>query len=200
MKYCTLILLICINVANAMAQCQIDTINITNIKSNFPIVAKSSDLQYVPGVRKWHYCYNVKGYIYPSHRVSDTCYSYRVNQVYADNYKLSYLETGNNIRMEYIWLTKNGTFWMDIGGLVLCRNQTLDAVCKHFNYSDTVAEYGTGPLIVGTKCENRTQYILAFSTGEPLNTKMVLIFDKRRKLQIIMMDYYNPANLKIEER
>lgn len=197
MKYRLLLMFISLSVFAFAQKAKIDTINISIIKSNYPLIAKTDDLHFIPDVRHWHICFNVKGQLYPSHS-SDTFYVFYANQIYADKYKLSYLKTESDVRLEYIWLKKNKKFWMDYRGLVLRNNTSLDDVNHFFRYDGSEAEYGIGPLIIGNRCENIPQYILSFRTGEPNNTRITLIFDKKKRLKIIYMDYYHPTNLIIE--
>lgn len=194
MKYIMLLIFISLSVFVSAQQTKIDTIIISIIKSNYPLIAKTEDLHFIPDVRQWHSCFNVKGQLYPSHS-SDSFYVFYANQISADKYKLSYLETGSDARLEYIWLKKNKKFWMDYRGLILRNNTSLSDVNIFFKYDESEAEYGIGPLIIGNRCKNIPQYILSFSTGEPNNTKITLIFDRKKRLKIIHMDYYHPSNL-----
>ena len=176
---------------------EMDTIKISEVKSNYPIIAKTIDLQYVPNIHKWHYYYNLKGQHYPSlpSLGSAVFYYFYVNQIVADKYKLSYFETRDEIRMEYIVLSKNKKFWMRTKGLLLTYTTSLEEVIKYFECDSTDVEQRYGPLMIGNKFKTICHYVLCFSTGEPLKTKITLTFNKRKRLEIIQITYYHPHNM-----
>ena len=61
LKMRTLLLTILFVPFLAIAQTSnLDTIALADCKANYPIIGTTADLQFVPKVRKWHYCYNVK--------------------------------------------------------------------------------------------------------------------------------------------
>ena len=94
----------------------LDTIALAECKANYPIIGTTADLQFVPDVAKWHYCYNVKNQRYPTSRLTDTIFYYSANQIYGDDYEISYLENEGKIRLEYILLKKHKKFKMNVGG------------------------------------------------------------------------------------
>ena len=171
-----------------------DTIKLSEAKSNYPIIARTIDLQFVPNVHKWHYCSNIQGQCYPDYE-SSVFYVYKANQICSDNYFLSFIETDDEIRMEYIVLSKNKEFWMRTKGLLLTYTTSLEEVLKYFEYDSADVEQRFGPLMIGNKFKTICHYVLCFSTGEPLETKIILTFNKRKRLEIIQIAYYHPNNM-----
>ena len=190
--------------AIAQAPC-LDTIALADCKANYPIIGTTADLQFVPKVRKWHYCYNVKNQRYPTSRLTDTIFYYCANQIFGDDYEISYLENYGKIRLEYILLKKHKKFKMNVGGfswsngLTLQYKTSLNEVLKHFNNDTTrlTLEGGYGPLLMGTKFKTMWHVTSVFYTGEPCHTQMSLTFNKRKELIIIEIDYFEQEHLKV---
>lgn len=182
-----------------------DTLSLADCKANYPIIGTVSDLQHVPNIRKWHYCYNVKNQRYPLPRISDTIYYYSANQIYGDDFEISYLENNGRIRLEYILLKKHRKFKMNIGargwsnGLTLKYKTSLEDVMKHFNrdVSNLSLNGGRAPLMIGTRYKTMWHVIPVFYTGEPYDTTISLTFNKHKKLIIIEIDYYEHGYINI---
>ena len=183
----------------------LDTIAIADCKANYPIIGTTADLQFVPKVTKWYYCYNVKNQRYPIPRSTDTIFYYCANQIFGDDYEISYLENDGKIRLEYVLLKKHKKFKMNIGGfgwsggLTLQYKTSLKEVLKYFNKDITclTCEGGRGPLLMGTNLKTMWHITLVFYTGEPYYTQISLTFNKRKELIIIEIDYYEQEHLKV---
>jgi hypothetical protein len=191
-----------ITVAQSKGQ---DTLPLAECKATYPIIGSVEDLQFVPDVQKWHYCYNVKNQRYPLPRTSDTIYYYRANQIYGDNYEISYLENNGLIRLEYVLLKKNRKFKMNFfgrawsDGLTLKYNIYFKDLLKYFNRSaaEVDIDWNRGGLMLGNKFKNIWHFTVTYFTGEPYYTQISLTFNKHKRLLIIEMDYYDPEMLKI---
>lgn len=189
------LLLFSLSVQSIVAQSdKIGTIKIAEVKSNYPIVANTTDLQFLPTIHQWHYCNNIQGEIIPDF-CSDTIFVYRGNQIYAGKYYLSYIETNNEIRLEYILLSKNKKFWMEANGQILQYKTSLEKVLELYNYNGTEIQRLRGPLFLGNKLKLCSHYKLCFNTGEPHGTRITLTFNRKKKLISIHMDYYHDSNL-----
>ncbi len=184
----------------------LDTIALADCKANYPIIGTTADLQFVPKVTKWHYCYNVKNQRYPTSRLTDTIFYYSANQIYGDDYEISYLENEGKIRLEYILLKKHKKFKMNVGGfgwtdgLTLQYKTPLEKVLKYFNKDSTCLAYGggtRGPLLMGKNLKTMWHFTRVFYTGEPCYTQISLTFNKRKELIIIEIEYYEQEHLKV---
>lgn len=167
----------------------LDTILLTNVKSSYPIVATTSDLQFVRHLRQWHYCYGVKSVYFPSFN-SDTIRYFHTNQIYSNGYTISYLEKSGNIRLEYILLKKHKDFWLQFDGLKLCYKTSMEDLKKHFKYNDDDEDVGgIAPLNIGDKVAICKHYRLDFYTGETAPVKWHLVFDGKKRLIIVELEY-----------
>lgn len=183
----------------------LDTIALADCKANYPIIGTTADLQFVPDVAKWHYCYNVKNQRYPTSRLTDTIFYYSANQIFGDDFEISYLENDGKIRLEYILLKKHKKFKMNIGGfgwssgLTLQYKTSLKEVLEYFNKDITclTCDGGRGPLLMGTNFKTMWHITRVFYTGEPCYTQISLTFNKRKELIIIEIEYYEQEHLKV---
>lgn len=183
----------------------LDTIALADCKANYPIIGTTADLRFVPNVTKWHYCYNVKNQRYPTSRLTDTIFYYSANQIFGDDFEISYLENDGKIRLEYILLKKHKKFKMNIGGfgwssgLTLQYKTSLKEVLKYFNKDTTCLTFEgrRGPLLIGTNLKTMWHITRVYYTGEPCYTQISLTFNKREELIIIEIEYYEQEHLKV---
>lgn len=173
---------------NGLSAQELDTILLKFVKSSYPIVAQTTDLQFVGHVQKWHYCYGVQSLYSPSFNTNNPQCFY-ANQISSDGYTISYLEKSGNIRLEYILLKKHKDFWIQIDDLKLCYKTLVDDVKEHFKYDDDDIGFEIAPLIIGNKIKNCPQYRIDFYTGETEPVKWHLVFNKKKQLIIIELDY-----------
>ena len=181
--------IVCLMLASSGLSAQeLDTIPLKLVKSSYPIVAQTPDLQFIGQVQKWHYCYGVRSLYSPSFNTNTPQYFY-ANQISSNGYTISYLEKSGEIRLEYILLEKHKDFWIQIDGLKLCHKTLLDDVKAYFKYDDKAIGFGIAPLIIGKKIKNCPQYRIDFYTGETEPVKWHLVFNKKKQLIIIELDY-----------
>ena len=173
----------------------LDTIDLSHCSANYPIIGKTSDLQFVTGRKKYEYRYNVRGQRYPGY--GSSVLIYHTNRIYDAHRGLYYFETNDIIRLGCIYLKKNKDFLMDIGGLQLRFGTPAAEIMMHFHYTDEGSKDIYGPYYVGSRCLKVWEWIPVFYTGEPYSTLIKLLFNKQQKLIAIEIDYYDSQNVQL---
>jgi len=172
----------------------LDTIDLAHCSANYPIIGKTSDLQFIPSRKKYEYRYNVQGQRFSFPRNGSSLLIYHTNLIYDVHRGLYYFETSDIIRLHCIYLKKNKDFLMDIEGLQLHFGTPAEKIMTHFHYSDEDCKDIYGPYYIGHKCLKVWQWMPVFYTGEPYSTLIKLLFNEQKELIAIEIDYYDSQN------
>lgn len=188
---------------------QKDTIHIGQIRSSVPIIGKVADLQYVfDGKGKWSYgTFNFDLNYFPCTIQDTAAYVYRVNWIHEKKTKTSYLsDNEGNIRLCYLDFKlarklERGCFLSlrDVG-LYLSYNTTLDEFIKAFNITDTIEFAPECMASYNYKYQywKHRQYTeLWFYTDEGYRTNIRFIFDHKRHLRCVELDYFNADKVEV---
>lgn len=186
-KYLSLLVIIFVVTTLSAQNKGLDTILLKYVESNFPIVAKISDLPF--GQWNYHDSITIPPPSYCSPERDKVLY---IRQICTEDYSLSYLEKDGIIRLNYLLLKKHKSFKISYDGLIFCHKTTLDDVIKHYNYSDDNIEHGVAPLLIGRKIRICRYYLLSFYTGENDCSQIQLVFNKHKRLIIIELDFFLP--------
>ena len=183
-KYLSLLVIIFVATTLSAQNEGLDTILLEHVESNFPIIAKTSDLPF----GQWNYHDNIR-ISSPPHCVSDSTNIRYAQQICTKSYNLSYFEKNGIIRLNYLLLTKHKTFKIHYRGLTFCHKTTLDDVMNYYNYSDDNVRYGIAPLLIGKKIKICGYYSLDFYTGENNYSQIHFVFNEHRRLIIVELDF-----------
>lgn len=199
MKFFLTIAIVLISITLFSQPVRRDTILLSEVTSNYPIISDIHHLQFVSNVKRWYYDQNICGQRGPFLINDTTVYRFIVNSIHSKNNNLCFWEQGGKVRLCHIRLDKNKDFWMQVKGLTLRNDLPLEELYAFFHYKGDEATYWHGPPLINLKSHFEEYYIISFDTGEPYNTQIVLTFNKHKCLKLIDIDYYDSDNFILYE-
>jgi hypothetical protein len=169
---------------------KIDTIKLSNLHSNIPIISSITYLMIITENVPCSMDFNKEIYTYNRIGKHDTTFIF--NSIYCYSKGLAYYEKEGRIRLLHADFKLNPYIVISTNKIVLSKDLTMEDVKKAYNYTEddfAVPQLGIMQPYEPKKRSDRF-YAIRFSTGEHDGTYMILYFDKKKKLRYLYINAY----------